>query len=85
MTGFDAPASHASLASTKERRTRLPGWRASLGRDETFLRLQNIQASTIDPHLDLRYIGDATVLLTLDEASPAHIVKRAVEEMKRRL
>jgi len=25
------------------------------------------------------------VLLTLDEASPAHIVKRAVEEMKRRL
>ena len=49
------------------------------------MRLQSIQASTIDPHLDLRYIGDASVLLTLDEALPAHIVKRAVEEMKRRL
>ena len=85
MTGFDATASHASLASTKQRKTRLPGWRAILVRDETFLRLQRIQASTIDPHLDLRYLGDASVLLTLDEASPAHIVKRAVEEMKRRL
>jgi len=87
MTGFDAPASLASTASTntKERKTRLPGWRAILVRDETFLRLQRIQASTVDPHLDLRYLGDASVLLTLDEASPAHIVKRAVEEMKRRL
>ena len=88
MIGFDvpaSPASTASTASTKERRTRLPGWRAILVRDETFLRLQSIQASTIDPHLDLRYIGDATVLLTLDETAPAHIVKRAVEDMKRRL
>ena len=85
MTGFDAPASPASPASMKERKTRLPGWRAILVRDETFLRLQSIQASTVDPHLDLRYLGDASVLLTLDEASPAHIVKRAVEEMKRRL
>ena len=85
MTGIDAPASIASPASTKERKTRLPGWKAILVREETFVRLQSIQASTIDPHLDLRYIGDASVLLTLDEASPAHIVKRAVEEMKRRL
>ena len=85
MTGFDAPASLASPASTQERKTRLPGWRAILVRDETFLRLQSIQASTNDPHLDLRYLGDASVLLTLDELSPAHIVKKAVEEMKRRL
>lgn len=85
MTAFDVPASHASPASTQERKTRLPGWRAILVRDETFLRLQRIQASTIDPHLDLRYLGDASVLLALDEGSPAHIVKRAVEEMKRRL
>ena len=85
MTAFDTPASHASSASAKERKTRLPGWKAILVRDETFLRLQRIQASTVDPHLDLRYLGDASVLLTLDEASPAHIVKRAVEEMKRRL
>ena len=85
MTGFDTPASRASRASTKERKTRLPGWRAILVRDETFLRMKSIQASTVDPHLDLRYLGDASVLLTLDEASPAHIVKRAVEEMKRRL
>ena len=41
-----------------ERKTRLPGWRAILVRDETFLRLQSIQASTIDPHLDLRYLGE---------------------------
>ena len=88
MTRFDVPASPASPASTasaKERKTRLPGWKAILVREETFVRLQSIQASTIDPHLDLRYIGDASVLLTLDEALPAHIVKRAVEEMKRRL
>ena len=85
MTVFDAPASLASPASKQERKTRLPGWRAILVRDETFLRLQSIQASTIDPHLDLRYLGDASVLLTLDEMSPVHIVKRAVEEMKRRL
>ena len=85
MPGFDAPTSHASLTSPKERKTRLPGWRAILVRDETFVRLQSIQASTIDPHLDLRYLGDASVLLTLDGASPAHIVKRAVEEMKRHL
>ena len=69
----------------KERKTRLPGWRAILLRDETFVRLQSIQASTIEPRLDLRYLGDASVLLTLDGASPAHIVKRAVEEMKRHL
>lgn len=85
MTVFDAPASLASPASKQERKTRLPGWRAILVRDETFLRLQSIQVSTIDPRLDLRYLGDASVLLTLDELSPAHIVKRAVEEMKRRL
>jgi hypothetical protein len=85
MPGFDAPASLAPPASVKERKTRLPGWKAILVRDETFLRLQSIQASTVDPHLDLRYLGDASVLLTLDELSPAHIVKRAVEEMKRRL
>ncbi len=85
MASFDAPASLASPASTKERKTRLPGWRAILVRDETFVRLQSIQASTIDPHLDLRYLGDASVVLTLDELSPAHIVKRAVEEMQRRL
>ena len=85
MPGVDAPASLASPASMKERKTRLPGWRAILVRDETFVRLQSIQASTIDPHLDLRYLGDASVLLTLDGASPAHIVKRAVEEMKRHL
>jgi hypothetical protein len=88
MTGSNAPASYASPtspASTQERKTRLPGWRAILVRDETFLRLQSIQASRIDPHLDLRYLGDASVLLTLDELSPAHIVKRAVEEMKRHL
>jgi len=85
MPGFDARAAVASPLVMKELRTRLAGWRAILVRDETFLRLQSIQASTIDPHLDLRYIGDATVLLTLDEASPAHIVKRAVDEMKRRL
>lgn len=82
---FDAPASNASTAFARERKTRLPGWRAILVREETFARLQSIQASTVDPHLDLRYIGDASVLLTLDEASPAHIVKRAVDEMKRRL
>src|ERR1700692_4334433 len=73
MPGFDAPTSLASPASMKERKTRLPGWRAILVRDETFLRLQSIQASTIDPHLDLRYIGHASVRLTLVEDSPAHI------------
>ena len=36
MTGIDAPASHAFPASPKERKTRLPGWRAILIRDETF-------------------------------------------------
>ena len=85
MIATDAPASAASTASTKERKTRLPGWKAILVREETFVRLQSIQASTIDPHLDLRYLGDASVLLTLDEALPARIVERAVDEMKRRL
>ena len=61
MPGFDAPASLASPAFVKERKTRLPGWRAILVREETFLRLQSIQASTIDPHLDLRYLGDASM------------------------
>ena len=85
MTRNEAPTSPASTASTKERKTRLPGWRAILVREETFLRLQSIQASTIDPHLDLRYIGDASVVLTLDELPAAHVVKKAVDEMKRRL
>jgi len=82
MAGFDSPA---SPASRKGPRTRLPGWQAILVREETFKRLQRIQASTVDPHLDLRYLGDAAVLITLDEGEGVAIVKRAVEEMKRRL
>lgn len=71
--------------STRHERTPLPGWKAILIREETFKQLQGIQKSTIDVHLDLRYLGDAAVLLALDASSGNEIVKRACDEMKRRL
>lgn len=80
MNGIDAPA---SLASDTARRT-LPGWKAILVRQETFERLQSIQASTIDPHFDLRYIGDAAVQMAL-ERGEGEVLQRTREEVKRRL
>ena len=80
---LDLPASPTSPAST-QRSTRLPGWRAIVVRDGTLARPQRIQASTIDPNLDPRYLSDASALLTLDKGSPEYLVKRAIEEMHRR-
>jgi hypothetical protein len=71
-------------ASAHER-TPLPGWKAILVREETFRRLQSIQKSTIDPHLDLRYLGDAAVLLALEGAHDKSIVRKACDELKRHL
>lgn len=73
-----------SPASVHER-TPLPGWKAILIREETFRRLQSIQKSTIDPHLDLRYLGDAAVLLALDDGHDNSIVRRACDELRRHL
>ena len=71
--------------NTPHERTPLPGWKAILVREETFRRLQGIQKSTIDPHLDLRYLGDAAVLLALDAEQDKSIVRRACDEMRRYL
>jgi hypothetical protein len=73
----------ASLASDRGRKT-LPGWKAILVRQETFERLQSIQASTIDPRFDLRYIGDAAVQMALEKGD-GEVVQRTREEVKRRL
>ncbi|MBC7957565.1 MAG: hypothetical protein H7Y33_17060 [Cytophagales bacterium] len=70
---------------SERERTTLPGWKAILVREETFRRLQSIQRSTIDPHLDLRYLGDAAVLLALDTEEDRSIVRRACDEMRRHL
>ncbi len=75
--------SRTSLASERGRKT-LPGWKAILVRQETFERLQSIQTSTIDPRFDLRYIGDAAVLLALDRGE-GEVLQRTREEVKRRL
>lgn len=79
-----APHKSGIRTSTTERAP-LPGWKAILVREETFRRLQSIQKSTIDPHLDLRYLGDAAVLLALDEEQDKSIVKRACDELRRHL
>jgi hypothetical protein len=73
----------ALLASDRGRKT-LPGWKAILVRQETFERLQSIQASTIDPRFDLRYIGDAAVQMALEKGD-GEVVQRTREEVKRRL
>ena len=80
MNGIDL---RASLASDRGRKT-LPGWKAILVRQETFERLQSIQASTIDPRFDLRYIGDAAVQMALDRGE-GEVLLRTREEVKRRL
>lgn len=80
MHATDSPASPASERGRK----RLPGWKAILVREETFLRLQSIQTSTTDPRFDLRYIGDAAVQLALDRGEVA-VLQRTREEVKRRL
>jgi hypothetical protein len=74
------------MTTSHERdRAPLPGWKAILVREETFRRLQGIQRSTIDPHLDLRYLGDAAVLMALDAEEDRSIVRRACDEMRRHL
>jgi hypothetical protein len=69
----------------REQRDRapLPGWKAILIREETFKKLQGVQKATIDPHLDLRYLGDAAVLLALDASERESIVRRACDELRR--
>ncbi|NUP87361.1 MAG: hypothetical protein HUU30_16635 [Burkholderiaceae bacterium] len=54
-------------------------------REETFRRLQGIQKSFRDPHLDLRYLGDAAVLMALDSEHDNAIVRRACAELQKRL
>lgn len=71
--------------TSQHERTPLPGWKAILVREETFRRLQSIQKSTIDPHLDLRYLGDAAVLLALESAQDKSIVRKACDELRRHL
>jgi len=66
-------------------RGRLPGWKAVLIREETFRRLQLLQRATVEPYLDLRYLGDAAVLLALDVEEDKSIVRRACDEMRRHL
>ena len=80
MSSTDSPT---SLASEKARKM-LPGWKAILVRQETFERLQSIQASTIDPRFDLRYIGDGSVQIAL-ECGERDVLQRTREEVKRRL
>ncbi len=66
-------------------RTPLPGWKAILVREETFRRLQGLQRACVDPYLDLRYLGDAAVLLALEGEQDRAIVRRACEELQRHL
>jgi hypothetical protein len=68
---------------TDRTRGRLPGWKALLVRDETFRRLQLIQQASVDPYLDLRYLGDAALLLALEEQETRSIVRRACDEIRR--
>jgi len=63
----------------------IPGWKAILVREDTFRLLQAIQLASHDAYLDLRYVGDAAVLVGLDAAEPADIVRRACDEMRSRL
>ena len=80
LSRIDSPVSPASETGRKT----LPGWKAILVRQETFERLQSIQASTIDPRFDLRYIGDAAVQMALDRGE-GEVLQRTREEVKRRL
>lgn len=68
-----------------KKRTQLPGWKAILVREDTFKKLQNIQRGTIDPFLDLRYIGDAAVSIALDANGDDAVVMRARTDLKSRL
>lgn len=74
------PKSPAPMGNSK----RLPGFRATLIREERFEELQRIQSRSFDPHFDLRDLSDAAIALALEMGDQA-ILERARAELKRRL
>lgn len=73
-------AKHTSASPNSKRRIR-PGWKSTIVRSESFLRLRDIQKSTTDPVIDLSYLADACCQLALD-IGPEVIVQRALLGMK---
>ena len=64
-------------AYPQSKRPHRPGWKATLVRSETFLRLRALQKSTTDPAIDLSYLTDACLQLALEMGGDA-IVQRAL-------
>lgn len=58
-----------------------PGWRPTIVRRDSFLRLREIQKSTSDPTLDLSYLSDACIQIAL-ALGPEEIVKRAIADLR---
>ncbi len=71
---------HTSASPESRRRIR-PGWKTTIVRSDSFVRLRAIQKSTTDPVIDLSYLADACLQLALD-AGPEAIVQRALSGLQ---
>ena len=56
---------HTSASPESRRRIR-PGWKTTIVRSDSFVRLRAIQKSTTDPVIDLSYLADACLQMALD-------------------
>ena len=65
-------------AYPQPKRTHRPGWKATLVRSETFMKLRALQKSTTDPAIDLSYLTDACLQLALEMGGDV-IVQRALD------
>ena len=65
-------------AYPQPKRTHRPGWKATLVRSETFLKLRALQKSTTDPAIDMSYLTDACLQLALEMGGDV-IVQRALD------
>lgn len=81
--GRPAESKPAELPSAypQQKRTRRPGWKATLVRTETFSKLRAIQKSTSDPAIDLSYLTDACLQMALEMGGEA-IVRRALDDIR---
>lgn len=71
---------HTSASPESRRRIR-PGWKTTIVRSDSFVRLRAIQKSTTDPVIDLSYLADACLQMALD-IGPEAIVQRALSGLQ---